>query len=342
MRRHWSRWRGYVDEIEEAMRMAGEQLAEVEALVAERYERSDWRRPQAQSVSAELVRRALDIPFLRELVQAARKTAEGALPASPDFDGRTWREGETRARLASSERFPGHPDAPAAPPPHAEAQPPARLRAAERALVQRTRSLVVVLDELVSARNASAVVRTTDALGLQELHLIASRGRVHLERTVTMLAQRWLDLFWYERAGDAIAGLRERGYRILVSDFGPDARPVDEVPLGARVALVFGSEQRGVSDAVREQADGLFYLPTCGFTSYLNVSVAAGISLYAIDRRMHALGLRQPLEAEDLRELRRAWYTALARGDRERARRHLAWLEHPPEPSAGSRSSRPR
>ena len=342
MRRYWSRWRGYMDEIEEAMRVAGEQLAEAEALIAERYERGDWRPAQTRSAAAELVRRSLDIPFLRDLVAAARSTGGDALPASPDFDGRAWSQGETHASLASRERFPDPAVESAREPALREAKPPARLRAAERALALRTRSLVVVLDDLVSSRNASAVVRTTDALGLQELHLIAAQGRVHLERTVTMLAQRWLDLFWYKQAGDALAGLRARGYRILVSDFGPSAQPVEEVPVSDRVALVFGSEQRGVSDAVREQADALFYVPTGGFTSYLNVSVAAGISLYAIDRRMQDLGLRRGLDPDDLRELRRAWYKALARGDGERARRHLAWLDDPPAPSPGLRGSRPR
>ena len=76
-------------------------------------------------------------------------------------------------------------------PPPADEEPPARIRAAERALQERTRSLVVVLDDLVGARNASAVVRTAEALGLQEVHIVQREGRVALERTVTMLGAAW-------------------------------------------------------------------------------------------------------------------------------------------------------
>jgi tRNA (guanosine-2'-O-)-methyltransferase len=222
--------------------------------------------------------------------------------------------------------------------------PPARLRAAERALAERSRSMVVLLDDLVNPRNASAVIRTSEALGLQEVHIAQQEGRADLERTVTMLAERWLDLFWYREIETAANALRERGYRILVSDYSPGAQPLERVALGERVAVAFGSEQRGVSPALRAMADGFFYLPLAGFTSYLNVSVMAGVSLYTLDRRMRAEGLRVPIDSDDRARLRRAWYSALAKGDRWRAGQYMGWLETPPEPAPprGASGSRRR
>lgn len=213
---------------------------------------------------------------------------------------------------------------------------------------ERWRSIVVVLDNPVNPRNASAVARSSEALGLQEVHLIQREGKTSLERTLTTLSHRWLDLFWHREAAPSFEDLRVRGHRIVAADFGPEAVSVEELPLSERVAVVFGSEQRGMSDAARKAADDFFYLPTTGFTSYLNVSVAAGVSLYALDRRMREAGLRRPLEDEDKASLRRAWYTALARGDAVRARRYLAWLDHPPDPPApgrlpaGGQKQRPR
>ncbi len=341
MRKRWGRWRGYMDELEEVMRVSGEHLGEAESLIADAWQRDEWRARQRDTADSEILRRARDIPFFRRLIEIAWRLGPRAEPSAPDFVGRPWRDGESTAELLSRERF-AEPSPLSFAEPVADERPPARLRAAERALAERTRSLVVVLDNLVGARNASAVVRTSEALGLQEAHLIQREGKVALERTVTMLAQRWLDLHWYRDVADAVQGLRQRGYRILVGDFSPDADSLEEVPLGDKLALAFGGEQYGVSEELRAAADGFFYLPSAGFTSYLNVSVAAGISLYAIDRRMRESGLRQPLAADDRASLRRAWYVALARGDEGRARRYLAWLDRPPEPANASRGSRPQ
>jgi tRNA (guanosine-2'-O-)-methyltransferase len=329
-----------MDELEEAMRACGEHLAEVEALLSETYEREEWRGGRRDSVEGEIVRRALDVPFLRELVRAAWTVGPEADLAAPDFEGRAWHEEESGAELRSIERGPRLEIERGAEPPAGET-PPARLAAAERALAERSRSIVVVLDNLVNPRNASAVARTTEALGLQEIHFIQRQGKLELERTLTTLSHRWLDLFWHREAPPALAALRARGYRILAADFGSEALPVEELALSERVAVVLGSEQQGVSPAARAAADGFFYLPTTGFTSYLNVSVAAGVSLYALDRRMRRAGLRQPLEEQDKTALRRTWYTALARGDTARARRYLTWLDHPPRPArAGTAGGR--
>jgi tRNA (guanosine-2'-O-)-methyltransferase len=195
---------------------------------------------------------------------------------------------------------------------------------------------VVVLERLVDPRNASAVLRTVEALGGQELHLVHEEGRVLMARAIDQLARRYVDLHWWRESAEAIDALARRGYRVYAADFGPGAVPVDELPLGPRNALIFGSEQRGVDAATREAADGLFYLPTVGFTAYLNVSVSVAMTLAVVDRRLAAEGLRERLDPSDEDRLRRAWYTALA-GDPQRAREYLAWAEHPPEPASPER-----
>ncbi len=332
MRRGWGRWRGYMDELEGVMRPVAERLAEAEELIAEAWEKGTWHRRQRESVDREILRRAQDMPFLGRLLGVARRLPEDERLEPPDFIGHPWGEGEQGSALDSPSRFPPRSDLRAVAPASAEA-PPARLRAAERALAERSRSLVVLLDDLVNPRNASAVIRTSEALGLQEVHIAQQEGRADLERTVTMLAERWLDLFWYRESAAAAEALRARGYRILVSDYSPGAEPLESVALGERVAVAFGSEQRGVSPALRAVADGFFYLPSAGFTSYLNVSVMAGVSLYTLDQRMRAEGLRAPIDPDDRARLRRAWYSALAKGDQRRAAEYMGWLEAPPEPA---------
>ncbi len=335
MRKKWGRIRGYLDEIEEDMRIAGERLAEAERLSSDAWEKASWHRRLRTHAAGEIVRRALDVPFLGELVRLAWKVGPDLSPDAPDFDGTPWVEGERTHRYdepSETEREPF--EAPAAAIP---AEAPARLRAAERALAHRTRSLVVALDNLVSPRNASAIVRTADALGLQEVHVIQPTGQHRIERTLTMRSERWVDLTWYRDTDAFIEAMRSAGRRILVADFGEDSKPIETVPLSDRVVLVVGSEQRGVSDALREAADGHFFLPTVGFTSYFNVSVATAISCWTLDRRMREEGRRSPLDPEDRARVRAVWYDRLAKGNPGRAALHRAFLDDPPKPAAAVR-----
>jgi tRNA (guanosine-2'-O-)-methyltransferase len=333
----WNRWLAYMDQLEEAMRVCGVHLAEVERTLSHSYERSTWRGAKRDSVASETLRRALDIPFFRQLIRAAAAQPDLDALEDPNFNGYPWQPGEDRRTRTSESWMPNDvdpdPDSDANPDagPERDEEPPARVLAAERALQSRSRSIAVVLDNLVNSRNISAVVRTTEALGLQELHIIHEPGRPKLERKLAMYAYRWLDIVWHKSGEAAIASLHERGYRVLATGFGDHAESVETVPIEGPVALVFGSEQYGVSESVAKNADGLFYLPTPGFTSYFNVSVAVGIGLYTVDRRMRDAGLREPLSEDDKSTLRPAWYAMLGRGNAELSQRYLAWAKSPPQ-----------
>jgi tRNA (guanosine-2'-O-)-methyltransferase len=333
MTRGLYRWRRYLDGLEESMRLAGRALDEAERDLADAQEWRRWRDGVRRAAEVEWLRRARDIPFFRELLDAAWRHGPEALREPPDREYLArWLPEEHHRALKASDRF-AHAScrARAAPEEGPHGEPPPRLRRVERALAHRTRSFVVVLEQLVDPRNASAVLRTVEALGGQELHLVHDEGRVLIARAIDQLARRYVDIHWWRRSPETIEELRRRGYRIYAADFGPGAVPVDELVLGPRNALIFGSEQRGVEAETREAADGLFFLPTVGFTAYLNVSVSVAIALAVVDRRLAAEGLRRPLEAEDRDRLRRAWYTALAGGP-VRAREYLAWADDPPDP----------
>jgi tRNA (guanosine-2'-O-)-methyltransferase len=312
-----------MDELEEAMRLAGGHLAEVEALVAAEYERDQWRGGRRDSADEELVRRALDIPFLRDLLRTANRIENLDAIEDAGFIGRDWNEGEGGLEQPSCERFSTESIERAEL--DSETTPPARIVAAERALADRTRSLVVVLDHLINARNVSAILRSIECLGLQELHIIDPSGKPELERTLTTRAERFVDLHWHRDPAKAFDGFRERGYRVLAAHFAEGSTPIDEVPLEGPTAIVFGSEQTGVSEEALACADGMFHLPNSGFTAYINVSVATALSVYALDRRMRVEGLRESLTAEDKRALRPGWFSMLARGKAEKQAEYLAW-----------------
>lgn len=340
MRTKWFRYRGYVDEVEEDMRLVGERLAEAESLSAETWERDAWHVRQARAAAAEIVRRALDIPFLGDLVRMAWRVGPELSREAPDFEGAVWEPGERvhvhdqPSHSAVQKAKAGAESAGLVPVPD-PASAPARLRAAERALAHRTRSIAVGLDDLMSPRNASAIVRTADALGLQEVHVVQPTGQPKIQRSLTRRAERWVDLSWYRDPEAFVEAMQADGRKIWVADFGPAACPIEEIPLCEKVVVVVGSEQKGVSEAMRSAADAHFYLPTVGFTSYLNVSVATAVACWTLDRRMREAGLRAPLDEEDRRAVRRVWYERLGRGDAER---HRAFLDSPPPPAPDRRT----
>lgn len=158
---------------------------------------------------------------------------------------------------------------------------PERLRRIEAVVAGRTDNVVIVLDQLSDPHNSSAVLRSADAFGIQNVHAILGRYGFRASRGVSKGTHRWLDVVRYETAEACSKRLKEDGYRIYLATMDGEATPRDlaSVP---RVAVVFGNEHHGVSPELRQQADGTFSIPMRGFVESLNVSVAAAITMQAL------------------------------------------------------------
>ena len=182
-----------------------------------------------------------------------------------------------------------------------------RLQALQHVVGQRTRTVVPVIEGIVNTGNVSAVMRSTEALGYQDLHVIDTGGRYkHSERTAKG-AQRWLDVHQWKQPEPCISHLQEHGYRVMAMYLDDDAQPIDTLDFTTPTALVFGNERDGVSDELLRAADGSCIIPMNGFTESFNISVAAAIGLYharqdRLDRQGHHADLS---EAEEQRLLAR-------------------------------------
>jgi tRNA (guanosine-2'-O-)-methyltransferase len=183
----------------------------------------------------------------------------------------------------------------------------------EVALAARTRDVAVVLEDIFSEHNASAVLRTSEAFGVLEVHTVPRAVQFRLSRRVSLGSHRWVDLHRHPDADTAYAALRARGFRIWAADVHGDPRPLEEVPVDAPVALVFGNEHEGLTRQAVEAADGIFKVPMTGFVESLNISVAAAVSVYDVLARRRARGLLRGLEPAELRQLRAAWYAMSVR-----------------------------
>ncbi|MEL6345595.1 MAG: RNA methyltransferase [Myxococcota bacterium] len=155
-------------------------------------------------------------------------------------------------------------------------------------LAQRLGSVVVITEAIHRRHNTSAILRSAEAFGVHEVHLIT--GGFRASRGATRGAERWLELHRWDALEDVLAHLRERGFALWVADLHPDAIPPDAVPVDKPVALLFGNELNGVSDAARAAADGFVIVPMFGLMESLNVSVAAACVLQHVTARRRAYG----------------------------------------------------
>ncbi len=162
---------------------------------------------------------------------------------------------------------------------------PARLQRIQTVVRGRLSSLRVVLDSIADPHNASAVLRSCDALGVQHVHVIPSCHGFSAAKTVAKGTHHWLDMVRHESPESCLSHLKGSGYRVYVATM-EGTETLDTIPTEHPVAVVFGNERRGPDPHFRDQADGTFAIPMKGFVESLNVSVAAAITLHHLSQRM--------------------------------------------------------
>lgn len=187
---------------------------------------------------------------------------------------------------------------------------PPRKERIEKVLGQRTRTVTVVLDKLEDTFNMAAVLRTSESMGIQEVHVIKNADYPWSPNSkVTQGCDKWLDIQVHRTFADCARHLKERGYRILASALKDDAQSLYEQRFDVKTALVFGNERFGVSPEVLEAADGTFIIPMLGFTQSLNISAACSATLSQVAAwRMRTLGAMGDLNEADKGVLRERFY----------------------------------
>ena len=185
---------------------------------------------------------------------------------------------------------------------------PERLGRIRRVAASRLTGLTVAFDSLHDPHNVSAALRSCEAFGVQNIHLVGPSRAVSVNRGITKGCQRWLSFHWHETAAACVAALRGHGFRVLLAMPGDDSLPIREVDFGERVALVFGNEHAGVSPEFEGLADGHYHVPMHGFVESLNVSVAVAVSLaQAAPARREALNADTDQTTEEHERLLAGW-----------------------------------
>lgn len=160
-----------------------------------------------------------------------------------------------------------------------------------KVLEERTRHFTVVLEDIYQSHNASAVLRSCDCFGIQDIHIIENEHNFNLSKGVTIGADRWLTMHKYRAKGinNTIACYRElkdRGYRIIATTPHEKDVTIDKLTIDSKTALVFGAELPGISETAKKEADGFVKIPIYGFSESYNVSVSAALCLYELSKRL--------------------------------------------------------
>ncbi len=155
---------------------------------------------------------------------------------------------------------------------------------------KRTSWITVVLEDINHPHNMSAVIRSADAFGLTEVHVIELNTKFNPNPDVALGAQQWIKIIRYKDIDSCITNLKKKGFKLLAAD-PPSKNPLslrlDQIDISnSPVALIFGNELEGLHPKLRERCDGFFHIPMFGFTESFNVSVAVGICLYELRSRI--------------------------------------------------------
>ncbi|MCS6856816.1 MAG: RNA methyltransferase [Sandaracinaceae bacterium] len=163
---------------------------------------------------------------------------------------------------------------------------PARLKRFREVLAKRIGSLIPVLDGLSDPHNGAAVLRSAEAFGCQEVHIVHGKLPFAYSSHVSRHTERWLDVHIHTRAEEVVHLLTQRGFALFIADMQGEAE-LKELSAIPKLAVVFGNEHGGISPIFRIHAHGSFRIPMAGFVESLNVSVAAAITLFVASQGRH-------------------------------------------------------
>jgi tRNA (guanosine-2'-O-)-methyltransferase len=173
----------------------------------------------------------------------------------------------------------------------------------KKVLENRTRHFTVVLEDIFQSHNASAVVRTCDIFGVQDVHAIENKYNNKVSRHVAKGSQKWLNQYRYRDDGDntktCLDDLKKQGYQIVATTPHNNSCLLQDFDVSKKTAFVFGVEAEGVSDYVMENADGFLKIPMVGFTESLNISVAAAIVLQEVTTKLRNSNIEWQLSEEE-------------------------------------------
>lgn len=179
-------------------------------------------------------------------------------------------------------------------------------------IASRTRYISVVLEDIYQSHNASAVMRSCDCFGVQDLHIIENENPYEVNPQIAMGSSQWLTLQHYntskDNTRDCINSLKKQGYRIVGTTPHPNSIPIQDFDISkGKFALMFGTELDGLTEQSIELSDELVRIPMVGFTESFNISVSAALCLYHFTSAIRASDVNWQLSEEEVLDVQLEW-----------------------------------
>ncbi|MEY4288961.1 MAG: hypothetical protein RLZZ30_1049 [Bacteroidota bacterium] len=195
---------------------------------------------------------------------------------------------------------------------------PNKINLFERIAADRTRHLTIALENIYQEHNASAVLRTCDCFGIQDLQVIEKDNQYQIQRDIALGSGNWVDMHNFsDEMGPTetcISTLREKGYQIVATTPHTDAYTVHDLPIDKPLAFFFGTERKGLSQEMMDAADLHVRIPMYGFTESFNISVSVAILLQTIRQRLEVSSLDWKLSKEEQIKLKIDWCEKILNG----------------------------
>lgn len=175
----------------------------------------------------------------------------------------------------------------------------------------RTHYLTVAIENVFQAHNASAVIRSCDCFGIQDVHIIENGNEYTISPNVAMGASKWLSIHRYnEKENNTVDGLnylKSQGFKLVATSPHRFDYQLEDLPLDCKTAILLGTELNGLSDEAFQMADYTVNIPMYGFTESYNISVSAALIMYELTRRLHDSNLPWKLSEEEKIDLLLQW-----------------------------------
>lgn len=175
----------------------------------------------------------------------------------------------------------------------------------------RTRYITVALEDIYQPHNASAVLRSCDCFGVQDVHIIENKNTYSVNPQVAMGASKWLTMHRYKEkqnnTSDAINHLKKNGYKIVAMSPENNCTDIFDFDMSQKFALLFGTEMHGLSEEALAMADASVKIPMYGFTESFNISVTVALSLFYFTQKIRASDIDYQLSSEEKDEVLLLW-----------------------------------
>ena len=177
----------------------------------------------------------------------------------------------------------------------------------QQVLSKRTNHFTIAMEDIFQLHNTSAVMRSCEVFGIQQLNVIEERYTKSIDKEIAMGAQKWVDVNRFDSISGCISSMKSKGYQIIATTPHENDCDLDDFDISKPSALFFGTERDGLSEEVLQNADGFLKIPMAGFTESLNISVSAAIIIQNLMSRLHKSGIKWQLSEEEILEKRLQW-----------------------------------